>query len=260
MARRPFYDRLSERVQELTMLEGFDHLLAAATEKNTFHNSEDLKSYITEGALVNVNTFGSGVFSIPSGEYMVWLTDAGHTMLVPTDQLSKTPDVFEHSEHGFEISTRDMLKTFTGFGRTLTEADEEDRDYEERDDEEEYQREKPEPKQEAEPSNEKFELAVDASTVDRTPILKAMEDQHYTVTELARKCGVDTPAISRILREPQPGPGDPGGRNPSIELAAKICAVLSMDPRSAFPDIFSKKPKLDSKSAGDREKRDRGSL
>lgn len=239
MASRPFYDRLSERVQEITMLEGFDHLLAAATESNTFSNSQELQSYITEGALVNVNTFGSGVFSIPSGEYMVWLTDAGHTMLVPTDQLTRTPDVFENSEHGFEISTKDMLKTFTGFGRTLTEADDEDPEKDE------------DPDREG-PESQDFSLAVDASTVDRTPILRAMEDQHFTVTELANQCGVDPPAISRILREPQPGPGDPGGRNPSIELAAKICAILSMDPRSAFPDIFTKKRTLNAKSTSTR--------
>ena len=255
MASRPFYDRLSERVQEVTMLEGFDHLLAAATEDSTFRNSEDLQGYITEGALVNVNTFGSGVFSIPSGEYMVWLTDAGHTMLVPTDQLAKTPEVFENSEHGFEISTRDMLKTFTGFGRTLTEADDEEPETDEDKREKEAER-----KNEIEdPDTGKFTLAVDSSTVDRTPILKAMEDQHYTVTDLANQCGVDPPAISRILREPQPGPGDPGGRNTSIELAAKICAVLSMDPRSAFPDIFSKKPKLDSKTSSEKSS-DRAAL
>ena len=247
MASRPFYDRLSERVQEITMLEGFDHLLAAATESNTFSNSQELQSYITEGALVNVNTFGSGVFSIPSGEYMVWLTDAGHTMLVPTDQLTRTPDVFENSEHGFEISTRDMLKTFTGFGRTLTEADEEEPEKDE-----ERDRERDRDRDEDKPESRDFSLAVDASTVDRTPILRAMEDQKFTVTELANQCGVDPPAISRILREPQPGPGDPGGRNPSIELAAKICAILSMDPRSAFPDIFTKKRTLNAKSTSTR--------
>lgn len=224
-----FYQKLSNRLDDSTILEGFDTLLSVATCPSSFNSIEELQEYITEGALLNVNVLGSKALSIPCGEYQVWLTDAGHTMLVPTLSGTSNDGVFEHKAESFEISTKDMLKTFHGFGKTLAEnyspvfeADDEEPDDEKED-------------------MSKFQLSIDKQTVDRMPLLKAMEEKQMTVTELAELCGVDPPAISRILRQPEPGPGDPGGRNPSMPLAAKICAALSMDPKSAFPDIFHKK-------------------
>lgn len=238
-----FYDKLTEAVNDDTLTEDFNQLLQIATSPDSFKNTTELKEYIAEGALLNINTFGTRAFSIPSGEYMVWLTDAGHTMLVPTNTIAKSPEVYEHTQETYELSTRDMLKKFNCFTKTLAEswneAEDDDDEYQtdaEKDDEKDSEYVK-----RAE-SQGKFSLAVDKNTVDRTPIMKAMEEKQLTVTRLAELCGVDTPAISRILRTPETGPGDPGGRNPSIELAAQICAALSMDPRSAFPDIFSKKP------------------
>lgn len=86
---------------------------------------------------------------------------------------------------------------------------------------------------------EPFQSKIQTDTVDRFPLLNAIEEAGYTVTELADKVGVDPPAISRLLRVPKSGGAtDPGGRNPSVELASKICKVLRIDPVSAFPDIF----------------------
>ena len=79
---------------------------------------------------------------------------------------------------------------------------------------------------------------IKMSTVDRSPIVRAMEQHGHTVTILAQACGVDTPAISRILRTPKDTQGDPGGRNPSIGLAARIANELKMDAEALFPDIF----------------------
>lgn len=231
-----FYQKLTNAVNDDVLTEDFDQLLKNATSPNAFKNSAELKQHITEGALLNINTMGTKAFSIPSGEYMVWLTDAGHTMLVPTNTISRTPDVFEHTQDTIELSTRDMLKKFNCFTKTLAESWNEEESWNEADDDE------TEDDTSDRRDSAKFSLTVDKNTVDRTPIMKAMEEKQFTVTRLAELCGVDTPAISRILRTPETGPGDPGGRNPSIELAAKICAALSMDPRSAFPDIFTKKP------------------
>lgn len=237
-----FYKKLSNRLDDTAILESFNALLSVATSPGSFISSDEFKKYITEGALLNVNTIGSRALSIPCGEYQVWLTDAGHTMLVPTSDNAFNNDVYENREIGFEISTRDMLKTYNGFSKTLAEnfygnagMGEAEDDYmamSERDTEEG-----------ASPDNDpgEFELTVQKQTVDRKPLLRAMEEKELTVTELAALCSVDPPAISRILREPETGPGDPGGRNPSMDLAARICAALSIDPKTAFPDIFNKK-------------------
>jgi len=229
MAGQYFYKKISKAVTEDRIVEDFDLLLGNSLARSSFSSSEDLQKYLTEGAMLNVNSFGSKILSIPSGEYLVWLTDAGHTMLVPASQNQRSKEVFENAGP-IEIFTNDLLKSFIGLEKTLAEAENKD-DVPGDDDEQ---------KKENEKEDISFTLNVDRSDIDRTSILQAMEDQGLTETELAERVGVDTPAISRILRKPKPGPGDPGGRNPSIGLAARICSVLSMDPRSAFPDIFSK--------------------
>ena len=228
MAGKYFYQKISKAVKEDRIIEDFDRLLSLSTQRTNFSSSEELKAYIIEGTLLNVNSFGSKILSIPSGEYMVWMTNSGHTMLVPTAQTTRSQEVFEHAEEQYEVLTKNLLKAFVGVSKTLNEAaDDEDKDEDEK-------------KGSKETEEVEFTLTVDKSTVDRTPIMSAMENSHLTVTELAKLCGVDPPAISRILREPSSGPGDPGGRDPSIGLAARICSVLSMDPRSAFPDIFTR--------------------
>jgi DNA-binding XRE family transcriptional regulator len=230
MAGQYFYKKISKAVTEDRIIEDFDLLLGNSISRSSFNSSEDLQKYLTEGAMLNVNSFGSKILSIPSGEYLVWLTDAGHTMLVPASESQKTKEVFENTRASYEVFTNDLLKSFIGVEKTLTEAENKD----------DVPGDEDEQKKENEEKDISFTLNVDRSDIDRTSILQAMEDQGLTETELAERVGVDTPAISRLLRKPKPGPGDPGGRNPSIGLAARICSVLSMDPRSAFPDIFSK--------------------
>ena len=232
MAGQYFYKKISKAVTEDRIIEDFDLLLGNSISRSSFNSSEDLQKYLTEGAMLNVNSFGSKILSIPSGEYLVWLTDAGHTMLVPASDSQKTKEVFENARASYEVFTNDLLKSLIGVEKTLTEAENKD---DAKGDEDEKEKEDDDKDKDI-----SFTLNVDRSDVDRTSILQAMEDQGLTETALAERVGVDTPAISRLLRKPKPGPGDPGGRNPSIGLAARICSVLSMDPRSAFPDIFSK--------------------
>jgi transcriptional regulator with XRE-family HTH domain len=75
--------------------------------------------------------------------------------------------------------------------------------------------------------------------VDRSPMLRAMEQQGHTVTSLANAVGVDVPAISRLLRTPKDRQGDPGGRNPSIGTASAIANTLKLNVEALFPDLFS---------------------
>ncbi len=214
---RTFHDKLSASLEDIGSQEFAELLESSLT---SFSSMNELKNYLCEGTMLNVNTIGSRALSIPNGEYMVWMTDAGHTMLVPTDRSLTDREVFEGASDNYEVHTKDLLKAYNGLSKlTLREAEEDNKSDDDGEDAD-------------------FQLNVDKSTVDRTPILRAMEDLHYTVTDLAKATDVDPPAISRILRKPSTGPGDPGGRNPSIGLAARICSVLSIDPRSAFPDIF----------------------
>jgi DNA-binding XRE family transcriptional regulator len=71
--------------------------------------------------------------------------------------------------------------------------------------------------------------------VTRTSLWSAMQQSGMGVDDLARAVGVDKSTISRLLRDVQQGPGDPGGRNPSVGLAHKIAQVLGVDVGEVLP-------------------------
>jgi len=123
MAGQYFYKKISKAVTEDKIVEDFNLLLSNSIARSSFNSKSELEEYLTEGAMLNVNSFGSKVLSIPSGEYMVWLTDAGHTMLVPVDASQAKKDVFENAGDTIELFTKDLLKAFVGVGKTLAEAD-----------------------------------------------------------------------------------------------------------------------------------------
>jgi DNA-binding XRE family transcriptional regulator len=204
------------------------HFIDVSRSKSRFDSINEFKQYLGEGALLNVSVLGSKALSVPCGEYLVWMTDAGHTMLVPTSS-PKNREVFEHQRDQYEVLTRDLMANWNKLEKTISED-----------------------KSDSDETDETFESQIDASTVDRTPIMRAMEDRGYTVTALADEVGVDPPAISRILRIPKDVQGDPGGRNPSMGLASQICNVLRIDPTAAFPDIFNAKNYEARRSPGNR--------
>lgn len=217
--------------EDKTLLE-FDDLLRSSI--NGFSSKEELKNHLVEGSLLNVGVLASKALSIPCGEYMVWMTDAGHTMLVPTNSVGGDKEVFEGSTQQYDIFTNTLLQNWNKLSNTITESDNKPL---------EDQQQKTKDKNE-----EGISMSIDASTVDRKPILRAMEDRGFTVTSLADAVGVDPPAISRILRTPKDRQGDPGGRNPSMGLASQICTALRLDPTAAFPDIFGDKSKYKPRS------------
>jgi hypothetical protein len=181
-----------------------------------FDSKDDLHHHLTEGAILNVGILASKALAIPHGEYMVWMSDAGHTMLVPT-KATAANDVMEHQTEQYDIFTNTLLQNWNKISKTLTEDEK--------------------------PEESSIAQNIDIATVDRKPIVRAMQDRGFTVTSLARAVGVDPPAISRILRKPKDVQGDPQGRNPSMGLASQICTQLRLDPTSAFPDIFGDKSK-----------------
>jgi len=166
---------------------------------------------------------------------MVMATNAGHTMLVPIGG-SKDQEVFESKGDEFEIMTPRLLGNWHNVERVLAEeqppggggfaGNTQDQPEFEGGDEDEFEKEG------------EFKSKVDPATVDRSPMLRAMEQQGHSVTSLARAVGVDVPAISRLLRTPKDRQGDPGGRNPSIGTASAIANELRMDVEALFPDIF----------------------
>ena len=160
MAGQYFYKKISKAVTEDRIIEDFDLLLGNSISRSSFNSSEDLQKYLTEGAMLNVNSFGSKILSIPSGEYLVWLTDAGHTMLVPASDSQKTKEVFENARASYEVFTNDLLKSFIGVEKTLTEAENKD---DAKGDEDEKEKEDDDKDKDI-----SFTLNVDRSDVDRT--------------------------------------------------------------------------------------------
>lgn len=224
-----FADKLNLRLNvDSTIEEDFDVLMDLSGSLRTFKSQEELKSHLSEGSLLNINRIASKALSVPCGEYMVWTTDAGTTMLVPTSETRPTQEVYEDRGDSYEVLTPELMRNWNTVERVLAEDE----------------NTPPPPKGDDDDGQGPISSKIKMSSVDRTPIVRAMEQHGHTVTSLAQACGVDTPAISRILRTPKDTQGDPGGRNPSIGLAAKIANELKMDAEALFPDIFGV-PKTD---------------
>lgn len=222
----PFVEKLNLRLNSDSAIEeDFDVLVDLSGSLRTFKSPDEFRDHLSEGSLLNINRLASKALSVPCGEYIVWTTDAGTTMLVPTSETRPTQEVYEGKGESYEIMTPKLLNNWGTMERVLAEDENEP------------------PKNDGK-GNGKISNKIKMSTVDRSPIVRAMEQHGHTVTSLAQACGVDAPAISRILRTPKDTQGDPGGRNPSIGLAAKIANELKMDAEALFPDIFGV-PKTD---------------
>ena len=235
--------KLDRLFRENAQIIEFDNLLQNSQSLGRFDSSNELSQHLSEGALLNISVIGSRALSIPYGEYMVWATDAGHTMLVPVAG-NKPREVFEAAQESYEILTPSLLRHWNKIERVLYEEEEPKPNQWEPSEESEEETD-PSDADTAEPEGDsetsmspEFTSRVDPADIDRTPMLRAMEQQGHTVTSLANSVGVDPPAISRLLRTPKDRQGDPGGRNPSIGMASKIANELRMDVEALFPDIF----------------------
>lgn len=242
-------DKLNARfTPDQDVMEATD-LLFKAKSPNAFKSQQEFAANLVEGSLLNVSVIASRALSVPQGEYLVWMTDAGHTMLVPTSEKRGNGEVFENSTDGYEVQTKDLMANWNRLERTIAESGPgtappvNQGNLQQGGNEGNLQEPQGEEGDPEEGQAGEFRSTIDASTVDRTPIMRAMQDRGFTVTSLAAEVGVDPPAISRILRTPKDVQGDPGGRNPSMGLASQICNVLRIDPTAAFPDIFNQNEK-----------------
>lgn len=192
--------------------ESANEILNRALSARSFSGPKQLNIHLTEGSQLQISQLASDNLSVPCGKYIVWTRGVDRTTLVPTDKVLKDSEVFEDNDNGYDLFTTDLLKNWNYIEKVLAESEDDDDD--------------------------DIPSAIDMSTVDRTPIVRSMEQQGHTVTSLAKAVGVEPPAISRILRIPKRTKGDPGGRNPSIGLAARIANELRVNPEALFPDIF----------------------
>ena len=211
-------------------------LLNTCTSPQRFDNKLEFKDHLSEGALLNVNVLGSKALSIPSGEYVVWAIDAGHTMLVPTNLVNNGQDIYTKTEDKYEITTPSLLNNWNKVEKVLSESILENEDHA---DDEDDEGDEGEGEDETSMAAGQFQSGIQMGTVDRSELARALQSQGMTEKELADKVGVDKSTISRLLREPNIGAvGDPGGRNPSLNLLGKIVKALRIPPHSAMPDIL----------------------
>jgi len=224
-------EKLNNVLKADPVVEEIESLLETTESLGMFNSSHDLKSYVTEGALLNIGKISAQALSLPHGEYMVMATDAGHTMLLPIGSSEPSTEVFESLENEFEVLTPSLIQGWQNIEKVLAErAMQPQSDVEgEENGGEESDGDQP----------GTFQTRIQAGSVDRSPMHRSMEQQGHTVTSLAQATGVQPPAISRLLRTPKDRQGDPGGRNPSIGLASRVANALRMDVESLFPDIFA---------------------
>lgn len=243
----PFIEKLNQRLHS-TVSEDINMLMDLAGSLSSFRSRSELEEYLSEGSLLQVTPLSSHALAIPTGEYMVWVTNAAHTKLIPVNETKKPQDVFAAQPRQYDVITQDLLESWSTMTRVLSEQSPEDERQEWQDDgrdseEADYDRDtdwsSEEDDEDDDSGDGEFGSRIHMATVDRSPIVRAMEQNGHTVTSLAKAVGVDPPAISRILRTPKDDRrGDPGGRNPSIQLAADIARELKSDSESLFPDIF----------------------
>lgn len=231
-----FMQKLNQKLDN-SILEDLNILMDLAGSLDSFQSQTEMEKYLSEGSLLNISQISSRALSLPQGEYMVWAIDPKSTMLVPTGNKSRDIDVFENKPT--KISTSRLMENWRLIQKAILEDEETSYDSDEEDNGNEEDN--------GENENNEFQSKIDMSTVDRTPIARAMHQHGYTVTSLANAVDVDPPTISRIMRVPKKTQGDPGGRNPSIGLAASIANVLKLDAEALFPDIFGV-PKQDLKA------------
>lgn len=212
-------------------------LLNICSSPQRFDNKLELRNHLSEGALLNVNVLGSKALSIPSGEYVVWAIDAGHTMLVPTNLINNGQDIYTKTEDKYEITTPSLLNNWNKVEKVLSESILEDENAEE--DGENGDGEDGDGEDSTSAAAGQFQSGIQMGTVDRSELARALQSQGMTEKELADKVGVHKSTISRLLREPNVGAvGDPGGRNPSLNLFGKVVKALRIRPESAMPDIL----------------------
>lgn len=178
-------------------------------------NTHDILESINKNKQILINSRVAAKLGVKSGTYM--LNNEG------ASRVSITP--IELSENTLKHKTLKLESLKAIWKDVIVESEKDDDDNVDSFDDEDQQA--------------NFTSRFDVGNIDRNAILQAMKDQNISVTDLADKVGVDKSTISRYLRKPDAhGQGDPGGRDPSIQNAAKLANYLRTNIQSLFPDLF----------------------
>lgn len=218
--------RLNDRLNVINSIDAsneLDGLFEITSSVGRFDSLKEFKNHLREGALLDVSVIASKALSIPQGEYAVWATNSGTTILVPTS-APKPGDVVTRENPQYDLHTSQLLGSWNRITRTITERT--------ADDEESgngnLERDKGSDHFDTPPTYRPEGPYTFGSKIKRTNLWQAMKDRGMGDTELADAVGVDKSTISRLLRKVNKGKDEPGGRNPSVELAMKISKVLGV--------------------------------
>ena len=86
-----------------------------------FSSQDHFKQNLCEGLLLNVNTLAANTLMIPPGEYVVWTTDAGHTMLSPTSESVQVGDSVGKSTESYDVTTPNLVRNWNKLERMIGE-------------------------------------------------------------------------------------------------------------------------------------------
>lgn len=212
-----------------------DSLLNDNDDLSRFVNGRELKEYLMEGSLLNIGKISSEALSVPNGKYIVWTTDAGHTMLVPVESFRAMEEVYENENKHYEVFTPDLVGNWRDINKVLHEED--DNNWEYFNDTEDTDAEDDENKEES------LDLDnISSDDIDRLPLLRAVQKSYANLQQFADAVGVHKTTASRWLREYIAGSKSPKGRNPSIKNAERIARAVGLEVQAVFPDIFGKRP------------------
>ncbi len=188
----------------------YEYILESMTAPVNTHN---IFKCIKENSNIHINGRVAATLKVKPGMYMLHRDNYKHVSIIPTDILAE-------DFNGTQLSIESLKKVWDD-----VIVEKESKDSENSFDDEDQQA--------------NFTSRFDVGNIDRNTILQAMKDQNISVTDLADKVGVDKSTISRYLRKPEEhGQGDPGGRDPSIQNAAKLANYLRTNIQSLFPDLF----------------------
>lgn len=116
-------DSIDRAIGREALLEDMQHdlqeMTRIATSAHRFDNQEQFKQYLTEGALLNINSFASQLIGVPEGEYLIYNLGPDKTILVPTRTMQETD--FRHKPKAFEVFTPVLTGSWSRF-EILTEA------------------------------------------------------------------------------------------------------------------------------------------
>lgn len=102
-------------------------LINMANSKNGFSSKKQFSNNLTEGLMLNITKLASNALSIPHGQYLVWTTNAKHTMLVPTSEAAgDSNDIMASRPQRFDITTQELLGCWNKVERVIGESDDYD--------------------------------------------------------------------------------------------------------------------------------------